>query len=289
MAITMETLRNLASGAHPTATFPCNHLTKSVGSCKKDGGYLGTGWSAPQNRTVLEQLRAAVNEEDWASNYAERRTLIQMQPEWSASPDRCEALRCCVSMCRAKRVLEVGSFCGGGSLALAERLPADGEIVSLEVDPFVVEFWQRFQMKSEHGRKVTNIIGEALPTLEGIAAQANTKDFASFDLIVIDANKSDMKRYFDLIWNTPGFLAPNGVVCVDMTPFKGQPPTRYARFGQAHRWEFNSGIDEINAVRKAVDEAPDCVGHEFGGLLVVRRVVVKPAPSDAPRAKAYTI
>jgi len=258
-----EPVMGLASGAAPTATFPNCHLFKPMAAQK--------AWSAPQQSSPLAELRKAVQDEDWERNYEQGFTKINMRAEWSASEERVSTFRWLASSNSARRVLEIGSFCGAGALALAEAMPADGEVRSLELDPFAVEFGRRFQLKSRAGQKITTTVGPAMLALENLATEAKGHGAKPFDLVVIDADKEGLQSYFDLLWSTPNLLSERAVVCVDMTPFKGQPPTRYVKFGFPHRWQSSSGQAEIDALRAAVQERGDLRSFEFGGLLVVTR------------------
>lgn len=265
---------SLASGAVPAAAFPNSHLLRPVvasAAVRSAAKSLPAAWSAPQVSSPLAELRAAVREEDWERNYEEGLTKINMRAEWSASLERCSMLQWLAKVNGACRVIEIGSFCGVGALALAEGLPADGEVQVLELDPFVVQFGRRFQLKSLNGSKIKSIVGPALPVLEGLACKAKAGHVKPFDLVVVDADKEGMKEYFDLLWSSPNLLSEGAVVCVDMTPFKGQPPTRYVKYGFPHRWQSSSGQAEIDALRTAVHESPEFVAYEFGGLLVVQR------------------
>jgi len=263
---------SLASGAVPAAAFPNSHLLRSVApaAAGRAAKSLPAAWSPPQRGSPLAALRAAVQEEDWERNYEEGLTKINMRVEWSASPDRCSLLQWLASVNGSRKALEIGSFCGVGALALAEALPADGEVQVLELDPFVVQFGRRFQLKSLSGSKIKSIIGPALTALEGLACKAKTGHVKPFDLVVVDADKEGMQEYFDLLWSSPGLLSEGAVVCVDMTPFKGQPPTRYLKYGFPHRWQASSGQAEIDALRTMVRDSPDYEAHEFGGLLIVK-------------------
>jgi len=157
-------------------------------------------------------------------------------------------------------------------------MPENGEVVSLEFDPFFVEFGKESQLKSLHGHKIKTIVGPAKTALDEIVRQAGMANFRPFDLVVIDADKTNMKEYFNLLWDTPGMLQENATICVGMTPFKKQAPVRYVKFGLADRWICSSGQDKIDALRKAVKEweSPKLVAHEFGGLLVIQ-----PAPGQS--------
>eukprot|EP00444_Apocalathium_aciculiferum_P059806 CAMPEP_0183601330 /NCGR_PEP_ID=MMETSP0371-20130417/180391_1 /TAXON_ID=268820 /ORGANISM="Peridinium aciculiferum, Strain PAER-2" /LENGTH=297 /DNA_ID=CAMNT_0025813419 /DNA_START=89 /DNA_END=982 /DNA_ORIENTATION=- len=294
-----EPVIGLASGAAPTATFPNCHLLKPVAA--------QVVWSDPQQNSPLAELCKAVQDEDWERNYEQGFTKINMRAEWSASEERMSTFRYLASSNAASRVLEIGSFCGAGALALAEVIPADGEVRSLELDSFVVDFGRRFQLKSLAGKKITTNVGPAMQALQSLAAEANGHRFKafdcmqsyfdllwstpgllseravvcvdmtlSFDLVVIDADKEGMQSYFDLLWSTPGLLSERAVVCVDMTLFKGQPPTRYVKFGFPHRWHSNSGQAELDTLRAAVQARADLRSFEFGGMLVVTRPEAQP-------------
>lgn len=256
---------SLASGAHPTATFPCDHLFKNGSQVLSS-----TNWSAPQRESAIVALQEAVEREDWSSNFADGKTKLQVNAEWSASATRCAALQCLCKLGNAKRVLEIGSFCGVATLAMAETLPEDGQIASIELDPFLIEFGQRYHMKSQHHHKIHMVNASAKEALENICAQARDGILDSFDFVLIDADKTSMMQYFELLHNAPGLLSEKAIVCVDMTPFKGQPPMRYTRFGQADKWEIKSGQEEIDALRKFVTSSLDFTSYEFSGLLVVK-------------------
>jgi len=175
-------------------------------------------------------------------------------------------------MNNVSRVLEVGAFCGVATLAMAEAMPENGEVVSLEFDPFFVEFGRESRLKSLFGHKISTIVGPAKNSLDEIVRQARSTNFRPFDLVVIDADKTNMNEYFSALWETPGMLKDSAIICVDMTPFKKQAPVRYVKFGLADRWICSSGQDKIDALRKAVKEweSPELVAHEFGGFLVVQ-------------------
>lgn len=246
----------LASGAHAMQTFPNVYSVAASPT-----------WAPPEaseDQKAMDELRRAVQKEDWAMNFEEGLTKIQMRAEWSASKDRCALLQWLVKSRHAKRVLEIGSFCGVGSLAIAEVLGGEGELISLELDPFVVNFGRRFG--GPRLRRVQTMMGPAIDSLTRLCAAKGTRPF---DLVIIDADKEGMCDYFQMLWKTPGLLAPNAVVAVDMTPFKGQPPLRFVKFGFPYRCETSSGEQQIRELRSLVQQSADFSSHEFGGLLMV--------------------
>lgn len=268
---------NLASGAYPGMTFPNVHLLAPAGvappAASQQAGCPGVAkWSAPQPGSPLLELQQAVKDEDWTRNYEEGLTSLGMRADWSASPERCSFLALAASSNQAHRVLEIGSFCGVAALALAEALPEDAQVCALEIDPFVVEFGQRFRSKSLAGRKVVTHVGPAMASLERLAQDARAKRSEPFDFVVVDADKAGMRGYFDLLWQTPGLLSTEAVVCVDLTAFKGQPPLRYVKYGFPYKWEAASGQEQIDELRAHVAASSQFISHEVGRLLVVQRV-----------------
>jgi caffeoyl-CoA O-methyltransferase len=259
----MAKLVNLSSGCSPASTFPNAHLFKRSVTPPAQ-------WVPPQAICPMDELRRAVKDEDWAENHAASLTKIHMQAEWCATPERCTMLETLVSTSGARTVLEIGSFCGVGTLALAQSLPEDGQVLAIELDEFVVNFGKRFVAASNTGHKITNVVGPALESLKDLAAKARAGKMQPFDMVVVDADKACMEEYFRMLWSSPGLLADNAVVCVDLTPYKGQPPLRYLKYGFPYQYEAESGQKEIDSLRSFVAKSPELAGHEFGGMLTVQ-------------------
>jgi predicted O-methyltransferase YrrM len=272
MASAWRPAADLASGAHAASTFPNNHLLAPVALRNRGESFSRpAAWSAPRRTSPVSELRQAVCDEDWERRYEEGSTKICMRAEWAADEERCSLLQCLAIGNKAQRVLEVGSFCGVGALSLAHAIPQHGEVHTLELDPFVVEFGRPYQMKSGVGHKIRSSVGTAEEGLERLAREAKEGRQEPFDLVVVDADKEGMRHYFDVLWKSEGLLSERAIVCVDMTPFKGQVPTRYARYGFPYRWEGRSGEEDMKSLRAEVKDSAELVGHEVGRMLIVRR------------------
>jgi len=112
-----------------------------------------------------------------------------------------------VSLTGAKTILEVGCFTGSSALAMAERLPEDGKLLTLDVNPKTNEIAQKFWAESPAGKKIQAIIAPALETMQTLKA-----DGKKFDLIFIDADKPNYANYLSLGLE---LLSPQGFVIVD--------------------------------------------------------------------------
>lgn len=96
-----------------------------------------------------------------------------------------------VTIARARRVLEIGTLGGYSTIWMAQALPADGELVTLEFDPHHAEVAERNITRAGLGEVVRVIVGAAAETLPQLAAE----DPQSFDFIFIDADKPNNPIY----------------------------------------------------------------------------------------------
>jgi caffeoyl-CoA O-methyltransferase len=101
-------------------------------------------------------------------------------------------------------VLEIGTFTGLGALAMAAALPGGGKLITLEIDPERAARAVEFFAQSPFGERIELIEGNALETLDGLDGP--------FDLVYIDAWKSDYPAYYEAVI---GKLADRGVIVAD--------------------------------------------------------------------------
>jgi caffeoyl-CoA O-methyltransferase len=104
----------------------------------------------------------------------------------------------------AREVLEIGTFMGVGTLAMAAALPEGGRVTTLEVNEEFAVAARRHFAASPHAARIELIVGDALQTLASLAGP--------YDLVYIDAWKSDYPAYYDAVRPK---LAPRGVIVAD--------------------------------------------------------------------------
>lgn len=113
-------------------------------------------------------------------------------------------LKFMVSLIKPKRVLEIGTFVGYSALAMSENLPANSELVTLEIDSTALDFAQSYWDKTEHGKKIKPILGDATKVMGELTGE--------FDLIFIDADKANYPFYFK---KGLEMLSDHGAIVVD--------------------------------------------------------------------------
>ncbi len=119
-------------------------------------------------------------------------------------PMEAALLRKLVQLVGAKRVLEVGTFTGYSAIAMAEGLPSDGRIVTLDISEEWTAIARKHWATSPHGSKIDLRLGPALDTLRELEGP--------FDVGFIDADKESYPDYWDAI--VPK-IRPGGLVIVD--------------------------------------------------------------------------
>lgn len=94
----------------------------------------------------------------------------------------------------ARRILEVGTLGGYSTTWLGRALPADGLLVTLELDPKHAEVARRSLDRAALAAPVDLRVGPAANSMRELI-RAGT---APFDLIFLDANKSGYVEYLEL-------------------------------------------------------------------------------------------
>ncbi len=120
-------------------------------------------------------------------------------------------LKVLIKLGRVKRILELGTYTGYSALVMAEALPADGELITVDINPETTKLARSFWDKSEHGKKITQILKpglEALSTLNG-----------EFDLVFIDADKNNYPNYLE--WALK-HISAHGLIVTDNTLWYGK-------------------------------------------------------------------
>ena len=128
------------------------------------------------------------------------------------SPDQATLLRLLVALIGARRAVEVGTFTGLSSLAIARALPADGKLLCLDVSEEWTAVARRAWKQAGVDGKIELRIAPAADTLRGLPHEPQ------FDFAFIDADKKGYAVYWDEIVKR---LRPGGLIAVDNVLWDG--------------------------------------------------------------------
>jgi caffeoyl-CoA O-methyltransferase len=155
-----------------------------------------------------------------------------------------------VFMTRARRVLELGTFTGWSSIAMARALPTDGRLVTCDVNEETTAVARRYAEEAGVAERIDFRVGAGLETLAALEGP--------FDLAFIDADKEGYVDYYEAILPK---LAPDGLIAADNTLFGSDAD---GEIGRAIT-RFNEHVlhdDRVEAVLLPVRE----------GITLIRRV-----------------
>jgi caffeoyl-CoA O-methyltransferase len=113
-----------------------------------------------------------------------------------------------VSMTRARRILELGTFTGWSSIAMARALPPDGRLVTCDVNEETTAVARRYAEEAGVADRIEFRVGPGLETLATLDGP--------FDLAFIDADKEGYVDYYEAMLPK---LAPDGLMAADNTLF----------------------------------------------------------------------
>lgn len=129
-------------------------------------------------------------------------------PAIDVSPAQGKFLHLLAKAVGARRILEVGTLGGYSTIWLARALPADGSLITLEIDPRHADVARANLDRAGVGDKVDVRVAPALDTLDALkAAQGNP-----FDFVFIDADKENNANYAQA---AIGLARPGALIVVD--------------------------------------------------------------------------
>ncbi|QHW34033.1 O-methyltransferase [Paenibacillus rhizovicinus] len=159
--------------------------------------HANTTWSLVDNY-MTERLipRDDVLEQVMAANQREE------LPPIDVSASQGKLLQLLARMTNAKRILEIGTLGGYSTIWMGKALPADGKLVTLELDPKHAQVAQANIALAGLSRLVEIRVGVALEQL----AKLEEEGTEPFDLIFIDADKPSNPAYLQwaLRFSHPG-------------------------------------------------------------------------------------
>ena len=106
-----------------------------------------------------------------------------------------------------KSILEIGTYTGYSALCLAEGLDSKGILHTIDTNEELVDFQRSYFDRSDYGQQIKQYLGNALDIIPTI----NSK----FDLVFIDADKSNYINYFNAIidkMNKGGIILSDNVL-----------------------------------------------------------------------------
>ncbi|KAA9035532.1 O-methyltransferase [Ginsengibacter hankyongi] len=113
-------------------------------------------------------------------------------PQISVSPNQGKFLHILARLCNAKKILEMGTLGGYSTIWMARALPANGKLITLEIDKNHADVARQNFNRCGLASKIEIRLGKAIDILPSLKEEGA----GPFDMIFIDADKPPYTEYF---------------------------------------------------------------------------------------------
>lgn len=163
-----------------------------------------------ENNQFLKDIRNEYVEEfcgfedEILQNLIRETHMTQLHPQMISSASQAAFINMLVKISDAKKILEIGTFCGYLSIAIARALPDNGKLITIEKNDEIEWLSRKYFKISQLENKITLIIDDALNIISNIDEE--------FDIVVIDGDKRQYLDYYNLVFPK---LKIGGLILVD--------------------------------------------------------------------------
>ena len=139
------------------------------------------------------------------------------------APDQGQFMAMLVRLIGARLCLEIGTFTGYSSLAVALALPTDGRLIACDVSDKWTAIARRYWQEAGVADRIDLRLQPALKTLDALLADGEK---GRFDFAFIDADKASYAHYYERVLS---LLRTGGLLAVDNTLWSGKVADPKAR------------------------------------------------------------
>ncbi|GGG28294.1 O-methyltransferase [Dokdonia pacifica] len=153
----------------------------------------------------------SAQEPEYLNNLTRETYQKVLQPRMLSGPYQGRVLSMISKLINPKTILEIGTFTGYSALCLAEGLPIEGILHTIDIKEELVDFQKKHFDASPYGHQIQQHLGQALDIIPILDT--------TFDLVFIDADKHNYINYFNVIIDK---MNPGGVILSDNVLWSGK-------------------------------------------------------------------
>jgi predicted O-methyltransferase YrrM len=138
------------------------------------------------------------------------------QHNMQIAPEQGAFLALLVELVGARRCIEVGTFTGYSSTAVALALPADGRLVCCDVSEEWTSVARRYWDAAGVADRIDLHVAPAAETLDGLLERGEE---STYDFAFVDADKAGYDGYYERLLR---LVRPGGLIALDNTLWGGK-------------------------------------------------------------------
>jgi predicted O-methyltransferase YrrM len=155
-------------------------------------------------------LRVSSREPDVLARLRQATASVPMSA-MQIGADQGQLMALLVRLIDARRCIEVGTYTGYSALAVALALPADGELITCDINADWADVGRPFWREAGVEQRIDLRLKPALETLDELLAQGQA---GRFDFAFIDADKPSYGAYYERLLR---LIRRGGLIAVDNT------------------------------------------------------------------------
>jgi predicted O-methyltransferase YrrM len=186
-------------------------------------------------------------------------TAALPQHRMQVAPEEGAFLALLVELIGARRGIEVGTFTGYSSTAIALVLPQDGQLVCCDVSEEWTSLADKYWNEAGVADKIDLRIAPATETLDQLIADGEE---GAFDFVFIDADKTGYDGYYE---RSLRLVRPGGLIAIDNTLWGGKVLDENADDADTQ------AIQALNVKLAGDDRITLCLLPLADGVTLVRR------------------
>ncbi|WP_290651061.1 class I SAM-dependent methyltransferase [Aquisalimonas sp.] len=165
--------------------------------------------------TLHDYLLSIVPAETQVEQRLCARTAQYEAPQMRIGLEQARFMRVLARAMGVRRALEVGTFTGYSALAVAQALPPDGRLITLDKDPHSTADARRFWQEAGVADRIELRLEDAADGLRALLEEYGT---GTFDFAFLDADKENYTVYYELALE---LIRPGGLIAVDNVLWSG--------------------------------------------------------------------
>jgi caffeoyl-CoA O-methyltransferase len=209
------------------------------------------------NQKIWKYIIDHTSEQDPVLAELDRETNVKMAfPNMLSGHYQGRLLELISKMVQPDYILEIGAFTGYSAICLARGLKSAGKLYTIECNDEIVPFTKKFIHKAGLEDKIVLHVGDAL--------QIIPKLNLSFDLIFIDADKSQYCQYYELTFDK---LKTGGIILVDNALWDGKVVKHSLK-----KDDETDGIRDLNQMIQDDPRVENIILPIRDGIMLARKI-----------------
>ena len=158
----------------------------------------------------------SVNESDLLNELNRQTNLTVLQPRMLSGHFQGRVLSMLSHMIKPNRILEIGTYTGYSALCLAEGLTENGKLITIDINEELEDITREYIQKAKMENVIDYVIGNAMEIIPTLSEE--------FDIVFIDADKSNYCNYYKLVFDK---VKKGGYIIADNVLWSGKVLEEY--------------------------------------------------------------